>query len=101
MVNSPCIADQLQKRCPNRSGPPVHGHARLEGGRPEAPQICPCGLCRAICEGLSAQLGADRKGQFLLIKLHGTKEEARDIKAQLQKDYEMVEENYDDELERA
>ena len=43
----------------------------------------------------------DIAGHFLLAALQGTREEAQDITAQLQKEYTTVGESYDGELERA
>ena len=41
MTNSLCVAEQLQQPCPNRHGPAVHRHVRLEGGRTKAAQVYP------------------------------------------------------------
>ena len=48
MTNAPCIAMQLQRRCPNKIGRRVHRHVTLEGGRTKPAQVYPDGLCRAI-----------------------------------------------------
>ena len=48
MTNSICIANKLQKRCPNRKGEQVHRHVILENGRTRAAQVYPPGLCKAI-----------------------------------------------------
>lgn len=58
-------------------------------------------VCEAICKGLSVQLDADKQGQSLLATPHGTEKESRDIKAQLERDYKVLEESYDEELEKA
>ena len=65
-TNSPCIAKQLSKRCPNRSGNTVHVHVRLENGRAKEAHEYPDKLCRAICLGMQEQVEADRAGKFLL-----------------------------------
>ena len=41
MINSPCIAMQLQRRCPNRGGYNIHKHVLLQGGRARAAQVYP------------------------------------------------------------
>ena len=101
MSNSPCIADRLQEKCPNRHGPVIHRHVRLEGGRPTSAQIYPEGLCRAICGGFRIQLEAVRIRRFLLTTLQGNPGEAREAREQLQKNYKTVEENQDNEFEKA
>ena len=67
MTNSICVAQKLNKRCPNRQGHQVHRHVILSNGRAKAAQVYPAGLCRAICEGLQEQIKMDEKGQFLLM----------------------------------
>lgn len=49
MTNSPCVALQLQRRCPNRGGYKVHTHVQLQGGKTKAAQRYPPELCKAIC----------------------------------------------------
>ena len=49
MTNSPCIALQLQRRCPNTRGYQEHGHVRLQGGRANAAQVYPLESCKAVC----------------------------------------------------
>ena len=71
LTNSPCIAQALSKRCPNTWDKKVHEHIRLEPGRTKAAQEYPPELCHAICKGLKAQMGADRKGHFLIAELEG------------------------------
>ena len=39
MTNAPCIAMQLQRRCPNKPGRIHHRHVTLEGGRTKAAQV--------------------------------------------------------------
>ena len=78
MTNAPCIALQLQRKCPNRSGKVHHRHVTLEGGRTKPAQVYPEGLCRAICQGLIHQLEVDKKGQFMLARLAGTKTALRE-----------------------
>ena len=63
MTNSPCIALQLQRRCPNRKGYPVHQHVQLDGGKAKAAQVYPPGFCKAICQGLIERIQADQNGQ--------------------------------------
>ena len=52
MINAPCIANILKRRCPNRQGKLVHKHITLEGSRTRPAQMYPAGLCRATCRGL-------------------------------------------------
>lgn len=56
MTNSPCLALQLQRRCPNRGGYKIHQHVRLDNGRARAGQESSPELCRAICKGLIKQM---------------------------------------------
>ena len=65
MTNSPVIAMQLQRRCPNKGGYNIHKHVLLQGGRTRAAKVYPPELCKAICRGLMKQIAADRDGQFL------------------------------------
>ena len=69
MTNSPCIALQLKRRCPNRQGYEIHRHVRLENGRARAAQQYPPNLCRAVCKGLIKQMEADRNGNYLLARM--------------------------------
>ena len=62
MMNSPCIALQLQRRCPNRIGCKMHNHVQLEGGKTKKAQVYPPELCKAVCGGLVKQIEADKKG---------------------------------------
>ena len=101
MTNAPCIAMQLQRRCPNTRGKVVHRHVILQGGRTKPAQIYPDGLCRAICKGLIDQLERDKRGQFLLAQLSGTNKETRDVQQQLNLEYPTVEEDQTAELEAA
>ena len=66
LTNSPFVAKQLERRCPNRAGVKKHDHVRLEHGRARKAQEYPDGLCKAICRGIKEQLEADRTGQVLL-----------------------------------
>ena len=72
MTNSPCIAEELRRSCPNRQphGRRTHGHIPLMNGRTKVAQEYPNALCRAICRGIVKQTGADREGRFLLATLH-------------------------------
>lgn len=104
LINSPCIAMELQRRCPNRRGHMQHRHVILMGGRTKDAQVYPEGLCRAICQGLINQMEADKKGQFMLAKLNGTNREMKDVKEQLQQlhhRYKIAEEDYSSALEAA
>ena len=69
MTNSVCISQQLDKRCPNRSGHMVHRHVILMNGRTKAAQVYFAGLCKAICVGLQEQIKMDEDGQFLLMNM--------------------------------
>ena len=91
MTNSPCVALELQRKCPNRTGHAYHRHVRLEGGRTKAAQIYPDGLCRAICKGLMNQIEFDQQGRFLLAKLQGIDKEMTEVKQQLAEEFQIVE----------
>merc|ERR1711884_858598 len=71
MPNSPCIASQLKRRCPNRMThtKKKHEHVPLMNGRARAAQTYPNALCRAICRGIVQQIQADRQGQFIIATL--------------------------------
>lgn len=102
LTNAPCIAQALSKRCPNTRIHKVHDHIRLERGRTKAAQVYPPELCHAICQGLKAQLEADRKGQFLLAELEGSdgkngKELAKTAK-ELQEQWKTVEDDDEEEM---
>ena len=105
MTNSPCIALQLQRRCPNKGGYKVHEHVQLEDGRARAAQVCPPGLCKAVCKGLIEQMNADRNGQYLLGNIkydeECTSKELLHAAKQLEKKYKTVEEDDTEELEIA
>ena len=101
MTNSPCVAMQLRKRCPNRSGKIQHKHVTLQGGRTKAAQIYPEGLCRAICVGLVQQLDMDKRGQFVLAQLHGTEQETQDVSRQIKEEFRTVEEEDTQIVEQA
>ena len=47
MTNSPCIAEELSRRCKGQ-----HVHQQLMDGRAKEAAIYPEPLCRAICVGL-------------------------------------------------
>ena len=100
-TNSPCIAMELQKKCPNRSGQVHHRHVTLEGGRTKSAQVYPEGLCRAIGQGLTHQLEVDKKGKFMLAKLGGTEEEMHDVQQQLHQEFPTAEEDDEKELTSA
>ena len=103
MTNSPCIANKLNRRCPNEKGQQVHEHVILINGRAKAAEIYPPVLCRAVCEGLVGQLGADRMGQFLIANVNtdgniDTRKIMEEAK-KLQKQYQTVEEDDQPQME--
>ena len=51
MTNSPCIAEELSRRCKGE-----HVHQPLVDGRAKDAAIYPEPLCRAICVGLIREL---------------------------------------------
>ena len=69
MTNSPCIAAQLQKRCPGKESHEKGRHASLLDGVARQAQVYPKDLCDAICKGLINQIEQDKKGQFYLASL--------------------------------
>ena len=105
MTNSPCIARQLNRKCPNRNGWQEHKHIHLEGGRTRAAQVYPPELCKAICNGLSEQLQADRDGQFMLANVEASTTtssgELKKAAEELKKKYRTVEEDLDEQMEEA
>ena len=108
MTNSPCVAAQVNKRCPNNQQDQVHQHEVLINGRAKAAQVYPSGLCKAICNGVRQQFITDRKGQLLLAQLGGNKNidsaellnVAREIQSKCktveEEDSELLEEAWDD-----
>eukprot|EP00973_Karenia_brevis_P062211 8652733-Karenia_brevis.AAC.1 len=68
MTNSPCIAEELNKRCENYNSPKQqwHKHITLVNGRAKAAQVYPKGLCRAICSGLNRQKKIDEAMIFMI-----------------------------------
>ena len=101
MTNAPCVAMELMRRCPNRCRKMAHRHVTLEGGRTRPAQVYPDELCRAICRGMMDQIDRDRRGQFMLANLQGTRKEANDIQEQLNIEFKTVEEDQPEELEPA
>ena len=86
LTNSPCVAKQLERRCPNRPGVKKHDHVRLENGRARKAQEYPDGLCKAICRGIKEQLEADRIGQFLLMTMgNGSEAELRGAREEIKR----------------
>ena len=86
MTNSPCIATQLNAKCPNSREWKIHEHMTLIDGRPRMAQVYPPKFCQAICEGLKQQIKADRNGQFLLATMkqgEGMHNEASEMKKKL------------------
>ena len=51
MTNSPCIAEELSRRCKGQ-----HVHQQLMDGRATEAAIYPEPLCRAICVGLIREM---------------------------------------------
>ena len=101
MTNAQCVAVELTRKCPNRNGKMAHRHVTLEGGRTRPAQVYPDELCRAICRGMINQIDRDRRGQFMLANLQGTRKEANDIREQLDREFKTVEDDQSDELESA
>ena len=105
MTSPPCIASQLQRRCPNRGGHYIHQHIRLDGGRAKAAQVYPPELCKAICEGLIKQMEVDRNGQYLLMNIERengqSSKELMKVARQVHEKYKTVEEENTEELEVA
>ena len=105
MTNSICIAQKLDKRCPNPSGNPIHQHIVLDNGRTRAAQIYPEKLCKAICEGLQEQIRKDERGQFLLMNLDNdgttSSAELQNSAQKIKHKYPTVEEDNDEDLEAA
>ena len=105
MTNSPCFAEQLNKKCPNTNEWKLHEHMVLINGRPNMAQVYPDKLCRAICEGFKEQLEHDRKGQLLIadydLDESRTSRELLNMSKQLKEFYYTVEENNDKEVETA
>ena len=105
MTNSPCIVNQMDKQCPNKSGWQIHKHIALEGNRTKQAQVYPKELCQAIRVGLQLQLQADKDGQFLLANIGDpskeTSEELKKTANELKMRYKTVEEENDQELEEA
>ena len=93
MTNSPCVALQFQRRCPNKSRYTVHRHAQLQGGKTRATQVCPPRLCQAICQRLVKQIEVDKVGQFLLMK--------KILSARMEHKCKTIEEDHNEELEIA
>ena len=103
MTNSPCIAEELKRKCPNRSSRMTHNHMPLMNGRAKAAQEYPDELCKAICRGIMHQIIADRQGRFLLATLRSevAQEDINKLCMQLNDELETVTERDDPELESA
>ena len=69
LTNSPCIAEQLQRRCPGRESHEGQRYASLFYGVSKQAQVYPNGLVDAVCKGIQDQIERDRKGQFDLAML--------------------------------
>ena len=108
MTNSLCIAQSMNRRCPNRMthGTHKHEHVILLDGRAKAAQTYPNELCRAIRKGIVKQIEADRQGQFMLAALdmgassktamHAAMELASKCKQVEEDDAPELEDAYDD-----
>ena len=105
LTNSPCIAKQLCKRCPNRSGQEIHKHIRLEAGRAGKAQVYPNALCEVICKGIRDQFEADRAGQFFTMSvMNGNNTTSKDLdkeRREMEDKYKIVEEDDPEEIECA
>ena len=104
MTNSVCIAQELNRRCPNRAGFMVHRHVILEGGRTKQAQVYPQELCKAICIGLQKQIKADAAGQFLLTEMDNENTSSQDlmnVAKEMMKKYKTIEEPECEDLEVA
>ena len=75
MANSICVAQMLEKICPNKPNRQVHEHVSFEDGRTKVAQAYPPALCRAICEGMHLQVEADRNGEFLIANIDTNREQ--------------------------
>ena len=99
MTNSVCVAQKLEKRCPNKPGNEVHKHVRLEDGRTRAAQEYPPASCRAICSGIQEQIKADRNGEFLIASIDQLEEtsskQLMSIKKEIQSKYKTADEDED------
>ena len=105
MTNSPCIAKKLSLRCPNTKEHSVHDQVILINERAKAAAVYPPALCRAVCIGLTEQIDADRKGQFLISSVNV--DESSDAKQMateansINEKHKTVEEDNNEELEIA
>ena len=66
LTNPPCIAQQLQRRCPGKDSHSESRRASLFAGRAKKAQTYPEALCEAICLGVKEQIQADKEGRFHL-----------------------------------
>ena len=87
MTNSICVAQMLEKRCPNKPNKQIHEHIRIEIGRTRAAQVYPPALCRAICKGIQLQVEAGRNGEFFIASIDENKEAGA---AQLMKEHNKI-----------
>lgn len=74
MTISASIANQLQRKCPNRMthNKRAYEHIPLMNGRAKAAQPYPNAPCRAICRGIVQQIRADRRGKLIIVALHAS-----------------------------
>ena len=102
-----CVAQRLNRRCPNKPNHQVHRHVVLEDGRKKATQIYPNKLCREICGGIQEQIQKDREGQFLLAntitdgnecskKLMKVADELKETCQTMEEEEDSTEETWDD-----
>ena len=104
MTNSPCIAERLKRRYPNRKGTEAHKHVTWKGGRTRAAQVYPPGFCKAICLGLKEQLKADKCGQFVLMRMDnefGNEKSLMEFAERINEKCKTVDEEHDVEMEEA
>ena len=71
IANPACIAQGMDKICPNRMAHEEHKHKHvpLTNGRAKAAQTYPNALRKANCKGLVRQTVADKQGQSYLATL--------------------------------
>ena len=65
LTNAVCIAQRLNRKCPNRREYKSHRHIALEIGRLKVAQVYPDKFCREIRRGIQEQVQRDRDGQYI------------------------------------
>ena len=103
MINSPCIAAVLNRRCKNTKRHQVHEHVVLINGRPKAAQVYPPAVCKATCQGLRQQIILDGHGQLLLAQVDGNASggDLMKVAKETPSKCKVVEEDEQEELEEA